>query len=86
MPLAPGNAKAGQPPSRRELGGEKPAWLDGSQAKWTKERVAAQFGHQRPSKIGPPDVSDLPDHMDSIIPAVPWHQVPTSAKEPKGGL
>jgi hypothetical protein len=41
MPKAPGNAKAGQPPSRLEAGGEKPHWLDPSQAKWTRERVAA---------------------------------------------
>ena len=39
MPLAPGNAKAGQPPRREEAGGEKPSWLDPRSAAWSKERV-----------------------------------------------
>jgi hypothetical protein len=60
MPRCPGDTKAGQAPSRRELGGAKPDWLNGSKARWTKERVAATFGHQQPSKVGAPDVSDLP--------------------------
>jgi hypothetical protein len=83
MPKAPGNAKAGQPPARRELGGALPAYLDPANAKWTKERVAATLGHQRPPKIGPPDVSDLPDAMGPHIPAVPGYQVQSPVKLPK---
>jgi hypothetical protein len=83
MPKAPGNRKSGQPPSRRELGGALPAYLDPAHAKWTKERVAAQFGHQRPSKLEAPDVSDLPDAMGPHIAAVPGYQVQSPVKPPK---
>ena len=86
MPRCPGDAKAGLPPSRREVGGDLPPWLDSSKAKWTKGRIAAQFGQQRPSKVGAPDVSDLPDAMGSIIPPVPAHALPSPVKDPKGGF
>jgi hypothetical protein len=51
QPLAPGNRKAGQPPRRDEAGGAPPSWLDGSEAKWTKSRVAA-FDQSLKSKAG----------------------------------
>jgi hypothetical protein len=82
MPKAPGHAKA-QSPSRRELGGALPAYLDPANAKWTRARIEATFGHQRTSKIGPPDVSDLPDAMGPHIAAVPGYQVQSPVKPPK---
>jgi hypothetical protein len=85
QPKAPGNAKAGQPIRREEFGGDLLPWLDSSKARWT-EKIAATFGQQRRAKIGAPDVSDLPDAMNSIIPPVLAHRAPTSAKEPKGGF
>jgi hypothetical protein len=50
-PKAPGNAKSGMPPKRSEAGGEKPHWLDPSQAKWTKSRVS-QIDERLTSKAG----------------------------------
>jgi hypothetical protein len=43
-PLAPRNAKSGQPIRREGFGGEKPGWLDGSKAKWTTAPIEATFG------------------------------------------
>jgi hypothetical protein len=83
MPRRPGDAKSGQPIRRDEIGGELPACLDSSKAKWTKARVDATFGPQRYSKIGAPDIADLPDAMNSIIPSVPGYQLPSPVKEPK---
>jgi hypothetical protein len=68
MPLAPGNAKAGQPPRRSEAGGGTPSWLDGSQAKWTKSRVAA-FDQSLRSKAA------LFSVQESTLPAVDGFQI-----------
>jgi hypothetical protein len=72
MPRCPGDRKAGQPPSRAELGGALPSWLDSKNAAWPRERVAAVFGpynrrswHRRPAPHGPPRPTNPrpPDHV-----------------------
>jgi|SoiMetStandDraft_2_1073263.scaffolds.fasta_scaffold06776_3 hypothetical protein len=82
MPRAPGNAKAGQSPSRRELGEALPAYLDPANAKWTKSKVEAAFPSPRPSKIGAPGIDDLPNAMNSHIPAPPAQGLPSPVKDP----
>jgi hypothetical protein len=73
LPKAPGNRLAGQRPSRAELGGEKPAWLDPSQAKWTQSKINATFGTVSRGRIGPPNVSDLPPSAQ--ITPVPGYRI-----------
>jgi hypothetical protein len=60
QPLAPGNRKSGQPPSRRELGGQLPDWLDGSKARWTEARIAREFGPTRRPTPRPLSMADHP--------------------------
>jgi hypothetical protein len=64
MPKAPGNRKAGQPPSRQEAGGALPRWLDSSEAKWTRERVG-QIDKRLTSRagrfyVGEPQLKTIP--------------------------
>jgi hypothetical protein len=86
MPKAPGNAKAGVPAPKHVVAAEPgpPPYLDPSKAKWTRERVAAQFGVQTPSKVGAPDASDLPSGSPTVRPN-PAYRINTSVKEPKRG-
>jgi hypothetical protein len=60
MPPAPGHAKAGQPPSRREAGGALPPWLDPANAKWTEAKVAREFGKGSRHMPRPLSMADHP--------------------------
>jgi hypothetical protein len=60
QPRCPGDRKAGLPPSRRELGGQLPDWLNPASAKWTTARIAREFGPTRRPTPRAPSVGDRP--------------------------
>lgn len=74
MPRCPGDRKADQPPSRAELGGALPSWLDSKNAAWPRERVAAVFGPEEQPTTGAPGIEDLP-RMGPHVQQIPGHRI-----------
>jgi hypothetical protein len=82
MPLAPGS-RTEPVPQHVTAAEEEIPYLARDKQKWTRARVEATVPSPRPSKVGAPGVEDLPDAMDSIIPAPPAQRLPSPVKAPR---